>query len=115
PCRLRYAPLGELFIGREPFLDDLRQRFEEARRKNRWPNHAIHGLGGVGKTRAAVEYAWKYRDGYEAVLFVSGESPEALHRDLAELAGVLLLNLPADAPDPERLRAVCHWLDAHPG
>ncbi|MBX7209943.1 MAG: hypothetical protein K1X78_16620 [Verrucomicrobiaceae bacterium] len=37
----------------------------------------IHGMGGVGKTRAAIEYAWKHADDYRALLFISADTPEA--------------------------------------
>lgn len=40
-------------------------------------------MGGVGKTRAAIEYAWKHADDYRALLFISADTPEALHRNLA--------------------------------
>lgn len=114
-CHLPYRSIGELFIGRDGFLTELRERFEKARKSGRWPNQAIQGLGGVGKTRTAVEYAWRYADDYSALLFVSGESPERLNSSLAGLAGVLKLNIDDTASDPERLRAVHDWLDGHPG
>ena len=52
---------------------------------------ALYGMGGIGKTRAAVEYAWAYREDYTALLFAQANSPEELRRNLAGLAGPLLL------------------------
>jgi tetratricopeptide (TPR) repeat protein len=115
PCRLAYPTLGELFIGREEFVTNLRQRFEHVRQSGRWPIQLVHGLGGVGKTRLIVEYAWRYRDHYAAVLMVSADPPEALDRGLAELAGVLLTNDDPTRPQPERVRETLSWLSAHPG
>jgi len=115
PRALPFPTLGELFIGREPFLKDLRQRFLAARTQGRWPNQLIHGLGGVGKTRTAVEYANRFQGDYTAILFINGESPESLQRELARLAGVLKLSLPLDTKDPDRASAVLDWLAGHPG
>jgi tetratricopeptide (TPR) repeat protein len=117
PCNLPYRSLGELFIGRGPFLDDLRRRFEEARERqpHTWPNQAVTGMAGVGKTRLAVEYGWKHREDYTALLFVNGESSASLDAHLANLAGVLYLDLPADAKDPDKRAAVLQWLRHHPG
>jgi hypothetical protein len=54
------SPLGTLFKGRDAFLEDLRTRLGAGGRpKAIVARQAIHGLGGVGKTRAAVEYAWR--------------------------------------------------------
>ena len=63
------------------------------------------GLGGVGKTRLMVEYAWRYQDQYVAVLMVNAESPVSLDRELASLAGVLHANLDPTLPEPDRLKA----------
>jgi muconolactone delta-isomerase len=43
----------------------------------------LHGLGGMGKTRLALEYAWRHAGTYGALLLVDADSPEALQRNLA--------------------------------
>lgn len=115
PCRLPYPPLGELFIGRDTFLTEIRARLERAQREGAWPRQVVHGLGGLGKTRLAVEYAWRYRDRYAAVLMISGESGQTLDHDLASLTGVLRIPCDPDAPEPQRTRLALDWLREHPG
>jgi tetratricopeptide (TPR) repeat protein len=115
---LPYPSLGNLFKGRDPFLRRLRAGFVRAGSgRNALVSKAIHGLGGVGKTRAAVEYAHAYKDSYCAVLFVIADSGKALHHNFAALAGPLALDLPEQhgAEQAIRVRAVSTWLNAHPG
>lgn len=96
PIHLPYPSLGDLFKGREGALDELRQRLDAAPPAGAAAivGMAMHGLGGVGKTRLAAEYAWRYADGYNAVLFATADSPEALHRNLAALSAPTVLDLP---------------------
>ena len=47
---------------------------------------AISGLGGIGKTQTAVEYAYRYRDKYQAVLWLNAESTLSLKTGCCELA-----------------------------
>ena len=42
---------------------------------------AVHGLGGVGKTRLAVELAARFGADYTALLFAVAETPDDLHRN----------------------------------
>ena len=74
----------------------------------------MHGLGGVGKTRAAVEYAWRHADDYTALLFVSAPSAPSsapTWRTWSACWGSTGRNGSVD----EQLAEVLDWLDAHPG
>ena len=77
---------------------------------------ALHGLGGVGKTRLAIEYALRHEADYSALLFVRAEDPATLDANLAALVGAPVLDLPEkEAPqDAAKIEAVLGWLDAHP-
>jgi tetratricopeptide (TPR) repeat protein len=78
---------------------------------------AIHGLGGVGKTQLAIEFAWRAAEHYEALLFVTADSPESLQRNLAGLCGPLVLDLAdqQEADESARMEAALRWLGQHPG
>ena len=111
--------VGSLFSGREEFLEQLRCVLVNK------PTHIaavtakqrIHGLGGVGKTRVAVEYAKRYSQEYTALLFITADSPSSLDRNLANLCGALVLNLPEkDAIEQEvQVAAAIRWLRENAG
>src|SRR5271165_5286398 len=117
---LPYNSLGPLFKGRDTALAELGQRLiaGEGRAVGLTARQAIHGLGGVGKTRLAVEYAWRHGSDYkDALLFINAGSPADLRANLAGLSSPLILNLP-EWNQPEeiiRLAAVFRWLDEHSG
>jgi tetratricopeptide (TPR) repeat protein len=117
PIYLPYSPLGRLFKGRNGFLQELHRSLTRGAGRAAIVGSALCGLGGIGKTRVAVEYAWAHRDEYTALLFVIAETPEALRRNLAALAGPLVLNLPEQKVDEEevRIKATLDWLKNHPG
>jgi hypothetical protein len=117
PITLPYPSLGSLFKGRDAFLQDLHASLTRGPGRTAITGSALHGLGGIGKTRAAVEYAWAHEPDYTALLFVIAETPEALRRNLAALAGPLVLNLPQQhtAEEDVRLKAVLDWFKLHPG
>ena len=115
PCHLPYSTLGELFIGRDGFLGELREKFQLARTDGRWPKQAVCGVGGLGKTQVAIEYALKYRDQYSAIMLVNADTPESLRSGLAGLAGVLHSDLDPATPDDAKEQATLHWLKQNPG
>jgi hypothetical protein len=72
---------------------------------------AISGLGGVGKTQLAVEYACRHAADYQAVRWLRAEEPITLASDYASLAAALSLLERVAADQPLIIEAVRHWLN----
>src|SRR5262249_37801675 len=62
------------FTGRDQVLEDLHKALREGSRAALTQAAAISGLGGIGKTQTALEYAYRYKEGYNAVFWVRGDS-----------------------------------------
>jgi hypothetical protein len=116
PILLPHPSLGTLFKGRAAFIERVRESLTRAADGGlAVVATALYGLGDIGKTRAAVEYAWAFQEKYTALLFIIAETPEAVRRNLAALAGLLDLPEQAEKDEGTRLRAVLDWLRANPG
>ncbi len=98
------------FTGRDEVLRALRVAFGVG-----GPPRALSGLGGVGKTQTAVEYAYRHRQDYQAVLWAQADSAQTLLAAFAQIAATL--GLPeAGAQDLDQTRAaVTRWLAEAPG
>ncbi len=70
----------------------------------------ISGLGGIGKTQTAIEYAYRYSATYQAVLWVRADSESTLTSEYVALAH--LLQLPENSVQDQQVivEAVMHWL-----
>lgn len=118
PVKLPYASLGTLFQGREDELADLSRKMDQERRKDSTTvsGIVIHGLGGIGKSRLAVEFSWRYVNTFSAVFLVTADTHNDIVRSIATLAEPLTLNLPEQKSDEQSVRfaAVVNWMRRHP-
>ncbi len=98
------------FTGREAVLARLHSLLHSGKTAALSPVLALSGLGGVGKTQTALEYAYRYRDDYAAVLWAKADTYENLLSDLAALARVLGLPEQSQQDQGRVVQAVTGWL-----
>src|SRR6266511_1984242 len=92
PAVFDVPPRNPHFIGRGDQLAALRRSLTESSVGAVVQAGAVHGLGGVGKTQLAVEYAHRYASDYDLVWWVPAEQSATIPSQLAALAR--RLNLP---------------------
>jgi len=114
---LPFESIGTLFKGREDDLARVRRSLltRPAHATAVTSKQAIHGLGGVGKTRFAVEYAHRYGSEYSARLYANADTPSALASNMATLVHVLDLQEKDEKEQAKQLEAVERWLRMHAG
>ncbi len=103
------------FTGREETLRQLHDMLQADNAVALSHPLGISGLGGVGKTQAALEYAYRYRGEYEAVFWTGADSVTTLIAGFVELAS--LLELPECTEQDQNIivEAVLRWLRLHTG
>jgi tetratricopeptide (TPR) repeat protein len=83
------------FVGREDLLHRLEIDLD-------WGSsvavQALHGLGGVGKTQLAAEFAHRHLDDYDLVAWINSETPTLIPEQLAGLAPALGVPVSGDIP-----------------
>ena len=100
------------FTGREGLLDDLRRSLTSGQAAA--VTQAIAGLGGIGKTQLATEYAYRSASEYDAVWWVRSEEAATLAGDYAALAGEFGLPEREVTDQSVAVRAVRRWLEGNP-
>lgn len=81
------------FVGRNTELITLAQQMIASSGNNmRRKSCLLHGLGGVGKSQLAAEFARKHQENFSAIFWIASSTKEKLKRSIAALA----LKLPQD-------------------
>ena len=89
------------FVGRADLLDQLHQHLTDSGTATVC---AVHGLGGIGKTALAVQYAHQHADAFDVVWWIPAEDPDAIPDHIAALG--LALGLPDGSGWPAILAAL---------
>ena len=103
------------FTGRKELLETLHQKLTTEHTAALTQPQAITGLGGIGKTQTAIEYAYRHRKEYQIIWWLRAEEPATLAADYAQLA--VKLNLPEYEATEQtvQIQAVRNWLEQHTG
>jgi tetratricopeptide (TPR) repeat protein len=112
PTLLKSPPIWNLthrqnpnFTGREDLLRSLHEALTSG--KSAALTQVIHGLGGVGKTQTAIEYAYRHQNEYNLIWWIRSEEPATLAADYAALAEPLQLQ-ERDAQDQTSITKAVH-------
>lgn len=97
------------FTGREKQLEEIHRSLNSRDPLQR--AQAIYGLGGVGKTQLALEYAYRHRDEYAIIWWVRAEESTTLITDFLRLSTHLSGGTVIDAPPEIICDAIRRALD----
>ena len=104
---LTYPP-NEYFTGRKKQLSQLAKNL-----KLDSPTvitQTISGLGGVGKTQIALQYAYEFRNRYDSIIWLRADTEQTLTADLDQITQ--RLNLPPAKLEQNRANLI-RWLTDH--
>ena len=94
------------FVGRDGIMSTIEEQLTEGNRRA-----ALAGIGGVGKSRIAIQYSHRYRQLHPKshIFWVHGGSRSRFETDYRNIARLLDLSGRED-PDVDILRLVTDWL-----
>jgi hypothetical protein len=81
------VPLVKSFVDRPDEMSQLEQGLLPQRLNRRRKTFVLHGLGGIGKTQLAVEFARRHHSRFSSVVWLDGSSEDNLRRSIARFAG----------------------------
>lgn len=105
-------PRNPYFTGREAILAQIAQELRTSHPPVVPLPFALSGLGGIGKTQIALEYAYRFYQQYQAVLWIEASSPDRWIASYIALAAVLDLPEKDLQEHDEVVLAVKRWLQS---
>ncbi len=98
PDHLWHVPhRNPFFTGRDDILSLLHAALTSGTTAALTQAQAMCGLGGIGKTQAALEYVYHYADDYETIFWIRADPPGLLLADYTVLAEFLGVSIPDEA------------------
>jgi tetratricopeptide (TPR) repeat protein/DNA-binding XRE family transcriptional regulator len=106
-------PRNLFFTGREAILEALHTQLGVNHAIALTQSSALHGLGGIGKTQIALEYAYRHALEYSAVFWIGAETDEQVISSLLRIAEVLQLPEQKDKDQQRVVTATQRWFSTH--
>ena len=106
-------PRNAYFTGREELLTRLAAALQAGQTTALSQPQAISGLGGIGKTQTALEYAYRYHQNYQAVLWARADTYDALISGFVAFAELLQLPQKEEKDQLKVVQAVKDWFKTH--
>ena len=99
------------FTGRNQILEEICSKFKSGHTISL--TQVISGLGGLGKTQTALEYAYRYADQYDWIWWIPAETESTVLAEYKSFAvGMELLS--GDETDRKMIiETVLNWMDTH--
>ncbi|KAF2477128.1 TPR-like protein [Lindgomyces ingoldianus] len=100
------------FWGREDALEAIQDALKPDEKPFLLKTFALYGMGGVGKTQIALQYALRNRDCYQAILWVTADNAINMGQSFREIAKLLgLIETEEELQDTVgATRKVKNWL-----
>jgi tetratricopeptide (TPR) repeat protein len=105
-------PRDQFFTDREDLLARLRERFA-AEATPATKVQVLTGLGGIGKSALAVEYAYRFRSDYRLGWMITADSSASLTAGAADLARTVGLLGDALRDEKSLLEGLRQWLETN--
>jgi tetratricopeptide (TPR) repeat protein/DNA-binding CsgD family transcriptional regulator len=107
----RFLPgRNSFFLGREEVLARLRRQLQASQTTVHSQPQAICGLGGVGKTQVALEYAYRHAQDYQSIFWTQAASRDTLAASFLTIATMLHLPERNEQDQSVVIAAVKEWL-----
>ena len=105
-------PRNEKFVGREDDLENLHAALQGGESVGVRPA-MLSGMGGIGKTQLAVEYAYRYGTKYPGGIYWVNAAQDLLLQGMAEVAEKIGLRTTDDVSESQRLTYLANALAKH--
>ncbi len=112
-----YIPFqrNPFFTGRASLLQRLHECLYSKRSVALSQSYALSGLGGIGKTQLALEYAYQHVLNYNAIFWIAAETSDTISASFSSIAEQLQLPEHQEGDQQKIVKAVLRWLAIRKG
>lgn len=99
------------FCFRTQLLERLRSHLEPEQPKSTLRTAGLYGLGGVGKTQLALEFAYRHTHGFDAIFWIKAETEAKIRESICAYGRVMQDNSQTGPqPDAVLINRFQSWL-----